>query len=180
MGLGIRKPRRAFLKGCRARSFRCCDGHRVKRFRISRAVLRSFWAGVALAAIAGCQQFGIIDQPPQQATGFDRVKPILENRCLPCHQGDFMGAPVPDFRTAKALYDPARQPRIIVPGDPERSRMMQVTYLTKDSVGAMPPLGHGLSLEEKNTLGEWIRQGAEWPDGETLQSAAVADMKKAR
>lgn len=112
--------------------------------------------------------------------GFDRVRPILENRCLPCHQGDFMGAPVPDFRTVKELYEPARQPRLIIPGDPEGSRLLQVIYLNKETTGAMPPLGHGLSLEEKNTLGEWIRQGAEWPDGLVLESAAVAEMKKAR
>lgn len=130
--------------------------------------------------LPACQQVGKDGWSTQPVTGFDQVKPILESRCLPCHQGDFMGAPVPDFRTSQALYDPARQPRIIVPGDPERSRLVQVIYLTEESAGTMPPLGHGLTLEDKNTLGEWILQGAEWPAGKTLQSTAVADLKKVR
>lgn len=91
-----------------------------------------------------------------------------------------MGAPVLDFRTPQALYDPVRQPPIIVPGDPERNRLVQVIYLTEESEGTMPPLGHGLTLEEKDTLGEWILQGAEWPAGKTLRSAAVADVQKRR
>jgi hypothetical protein len=41
----------------------------------------------------------------------------------------------------------------------------------------MPPLGHALSEEEKNYLGEWIRQGAPWPSGVELESAAVADTR---
>lgn len=91
-----------------------------------------------------------------------------------------MGAPVLDFRVMKDLYDPARQPRIIVPGDPEGSRLIQVIYLTDEMAGTMPPLGHGLTLEEKNLLGEWILKGAEWPAGKKLQSAAVVDEKTVR
>lgn len=120
----------------------------------------------------------VANLPMYQEVGFDQVKPTLEARCLPCHQGDFMGAKVPDFRTSKDAYDPGRNPPLIVPGEPEKSRFLEVLYLEESSGAAMPPLGHGLTLEEKNLIGEWIRQGACWPDEEVLQSAAVADRKE--
>jgi len=110
-----------------------------------------------------------------QEVGFDQVKPILESRCLPCHQGDFMGANIPDFRTAKEVYDPDRQPPLIVPGKPEESRFLQVVYLTKKSGSAMPPVGHSLTTEQKDIIGEWIRQGAAWPDGVVLEAEALQD-----
>ena len=144
---------------------------------------RLIWTVVVAIALiiggSGCQNVGMPDVSMYQEVGFDRVKPILQDRCLPCHQGTYMGAVIPDFRTSKELFEPNRQPRLIVPGDPEASRIMQVVYLTKkEGEGAMPPLGHGMTADEMNLLGEWIKQGACWPDGEVLQSAAVADMKK--
>ncbi len=130
-----------------------------------------------IAGPSGCGNIGVVNLPMYQEIGFDQVKPILQERCLPCHQGSFLGARIPDFRTSAEVYDPARPIPLVVPGDPEGSRLIQVIYLTEKTGQAMPPLGHGLTLEEKNLLGEWIRQGACWPDGEVLQSAAVADMK---
>lgn len=138
-------------------------------------------AGIVLAAAVnpGCETGEMVRWPADRAAGFAEVKPLLQEKCLPCHQGDFMGAAVPDFRTPTELFDPARRPRLVVPGDPERSRLLQVIYLVEATPGVMPPLGHGLTPEERNLVGEWIRQGATWPDGEVLQSAAVADRKKA-
>lgn len=121
----------------------------------------------------GCQNIGMSSIPMHQEVGFDQVKPIFESRCLPCHQGDFMGATIPDFRTAKEVYDPDRQPPLIVPGQPEKSRLLQVIYLDEKTGGVMPPVGHGLSTEEKDIIGEWIRQGAAWPDNEVLEAEAL-------
>lgn len=134
-------------------------------------------AGLTLGPV-GCESMGVANLPMYQEVGFDQVKPTLEARCLPCHQGDYLGAVIPDFRTSRDAYDPGRNPPLIVPGEPEKSRFLDVLYLDEKSGASMPPLGHGLTLEEKNLIGEWIRQGACWPDGEVLQSAAVADMKE--
>lgn len=130
---------------------------------------------VFLIGQAGCQQIGIVNLSPDKVIGFEEVKPILQARCLPCHQGDYLGATVPDFRTSEALLGQGGPAPLVVPGEPESSRLLQVVYLEEESGEVMPPLGHGLSLEEKNRIGEWIRQGAPWPEGEVLQSAPVAD-----
>ncbi len=143
---------------------------------------RILWMIVVIVTLvighSGCQQIEVAQLPMYQEVGFDEVKPILEERCLPCHQGDYMGAKIPDFRTSREVYDPTRQPSLVVPGKPEESRLLGVIYLEEEAVSAMPPLGHGLSMEEKNLIGEWIRQGACWPDDEVLQSRAVADRKQ--
>ena len=135
-----------------------------------------FGTGAFLIGMLGCEQIQVANVPMYQEVGFDQVKPILQEKCLPCHQGNYLGAKIPDFTTSREVYDPARTPRLVVPGEPDQSRLLSVIYLEEASEAAMPPLGHGVSLEEKNLIGEWIRQGACWPDGETLQSAAVADM----
>ena len=150
--------------------------------RARKLLPRLAWIIVVIVSLilghTGCQQIEVAEMPMYQEVGFDRVKPILETRCLPCHQGDYLGTPLPDFRTSKDVYDPTRQPPLVVPGEPEESRLLGVIYLEEEAETAMPPLGHGLSMEEKNLIGEWIRQGACWPDDEVLQSRAVADMKK--
>ena len=137
--------------------------------------LLALTAAVGTLALAACQHIGMSPLPMYQEVGFDRAKPILEERCLSCHQGDMLGARLPDFTNSAELYDPDRKPRVIVPGDPENSRLMQVIYLEGESPGSMPPVGHALSLEEKDTLGQWIRQGAVWPDGEHLKSRAARE-----
>ncbi|MCB1063821.1 MAG: hypothetical protein KDN20_12970 [Verrucomicrobiae bacterium] len=150
--------------------------------RIQDLLPRLIWIVVVIVTffmgVSGCQQIGVAELPMYQEVGFDQVKPILQERCLPCHQGDLLGTKVPDFRTSADVYNPSRPTPLVVPGKPEESRMLQVIYLTEKTGQAMPPLGHGLTLEEKNLIGEWIRQGACWPDGEVLQSAAVADKRK--
>ena len=144
--------------------------------RTTSPVVPAIAAVLLLIQVTACQHFEFTQIEPGEKVAFDKVKPILQNRCLPCHQGDYMGSPVPDFRTADGMLNSGRQPPLVDPGEPDNSRILQVVYLRKDGAEAeMPPVGHGLSASEKNILGEWIRQGAPWPKGEKLQSAAVAD-----
>jgi uncharacterized membrane protein len=92
------------------------------------------------------------------------VKPILEKRCLPCHSGTLMPGML-DMRSRDAVFAARRGGAVIVPGDPEASRLFHKMSLEDDQTGAMPPTGHALSAEEQRVLTEWIRQGAEWPSG---------------
>jgi uncharacterized membrane protein len=143
--------------------------------RLFSAAALSACIGMLLVHFGACQHFEFTQIDPGEQIAFDKVKPILQDRCLPCHQGDYMGSPVPDFRTADSMFNSGRQPPLVSPGEPDNSRILQVVYLRKDGAEAeMPPVGHGLSATEKNLLGEWIRQGAPWPKGEKLESAAVA------
>jgi hypothetical protein len=92
------------------------------------------------------------------------VKPILERRCLPCHNGSLLPGLL-DMRTREAVFVSRPGGAVIVPGDPEASRLFHKMSRDDDEEGAMPPTGHALSAKEQGVLTEWIRQGAEWPEG---------------
>lgn len=115
---------------------------------------------IAIGGAVGCASF---NQQGGVSAGFSDVKPILELRCLGCHQGSVLGTPVPDFRTRDGMI-----PGYVVPGEPDESKLIERIYLREGDSSNMPPVAHGLSAEEMNLIGEWILQGAEWPTGETL------------
>jgi Planctomycete cytochrome C len=79
------------------------------------------------------------------------VKPILELRCVRCH----------DSVTAMKHLRLDRKDRamlVIVPKKPEDSRL----FLAARSE-FMPPGGPKLSAAELDTLRRWIAEGARWP-----------------
>ena len=127
--------------------------------------------GIALVFVVGvmigCTSF---DQQETTEAGFAEVKPILEERCLGCHQGSVLGTPVPDFRTRDGMI----RAGYVVPGEPDQSKLLEKVYLRGEEGSQMPPIGHGLSEDEMNLLGEWILQGADWPAGEKLQPAVMS------
>ncbi len=90
------------------------------------------------------------------------IKPILKNKCTICHNKKTLPAR-PNFETAElALGGTA-----IVPGQPDKSRMLQVvTESREESELAMPPVSHELSEREISLLRTWISEGASWPPGE--------------
>lgn len=129
-----------------------------------------------IITISGCQNPDASGgHGDDAAIAFRQIKPVLEKRCLPCHQGNYMGAPILDLRTPGELTDATRVPRLIVPGKPEASYLLAKVELSSDEEIAMPPIGHDLTAEEKAWLSEWIRLGAFWPEGEVLTSAAVRE-----
>jgi len=80
------------------------------------------------------------------------VKPVLELRCVRCH----------DSVTAMKHLRLDRKDRamlVIVPGKPDESRL----FLAAQS-GYMPPGGPALSTAELETLRRWIAEGARWPN----------------
>ncbi len=93
------------------------------------------------------------------------VAPILENRCLPCHNGaSLIGILDLSSRRTALLPSPSGQPRI-VPGDPARSLLFLNPQAAHHSVNAMPPVGNRLTDGDLAVLRRWIAQGAPWPHG---------------
>jgi len=121
-----------------------------------------------LTVATGCRS---LHQQESVQAGFAEVKPIFEQRCLGCHQGSLLGAPLPDFRTAEGMITAG----YVVPGEPDQSSLLNKVYLPGDDAGQMPPIGHTLSEKEMNLIGEWILQGADWPHGETLRPAVLKE-----
>ena len=98
------------------------------------------------------------------------LKPVLENKCLSCHN--------PNNPKGKlSLSAPSeRVSELIVAGQPEASRLYEVT-LAGDSGERpeMPEKGEPLTDEERSHLRRWISSGATWPKGVTLREASKTD-----
>lgn len=86
------------------------------------------------------------------------VKPVLEAKCVVCHNRKTLPFFSLENRTL-AFAAPSR----IVPGHPEKSLL--IINGTKSHAQTMPPVGERLTPDEKRILTEWVRQGANWPDG---------------
>lgn len=92
------------------------------------------------------------------------IKPVLESRCLPCHDGKTMPGLFSMTTRDAAFQNGALGPRI-VPGKPEQSLLFLNPRGTHKAVNVMPPVGNRLTPEELKLLGRWIEQGADWPQG---------------
>lgn len=103
----------------------------------------------ALAALAQQKDVRFFDQ---------RVAPILEKRCLPCHNEELKNANISfldrDSLLAGGAFGPA-----LVPGRPDQSLL--IATLRHEGELQMPP-GPKLSSKEIAILTEWIRRGAVW------------------
>ncbi|HQR32054.1 MAG TPA: DUF1549 domain-containing protein [Blastocatellia bacterium] len=122
---------------------------------------------IVFAAIAGWLVF-----PTTGATqsvrriDFNRdIRPILSDKCFVCHGPDATAKKIKlrlDSETS-ASADLGRGRRAIVPGDVEKSLLVQrITH--SDDTMRMPPVDSGRKLTpaEIELLTEWIRQGARW------------------
>ena len=93
-----------------------------------------------------------------------QVKPLLELRCLECHNdtdaGDNAGL---SLQTRKAAMTTGRSGGALRPRDPEGSLMYRVLSLGHDHPIAMPPSPDKLWDDKKNIIRNWIADGAEWP-----------------
>lgn len=100
-----------------------------------------------------------------QVSFSQHVAPILQSRCLPCHDGKtLIGILDLTSRRRAFLPGPSGQPRI-VPGDPSRSLLFLNPQAAHHSVQAMPPVGNRLTEGDLAVLRRWISQGAPWPEG---------------
>jgi len=92
------------------------------------------------------------------------VKPILEARCLYCHNGKEMPGKFDLSTRATAMAAGASGPRI-VPGNAEGSLL--IAFISTGNHGkSMPAVGTRVSPEEIEVLRQWINVGAQWPAGE--------------
>ncbi|MFD0895050.1 PSD1 domain-containing protein [Luteolibacter ambystomatis] len=106
-----------------------------------------------------------------QAANFEQVQDILETRCVECHQtGKTKGNLL--METREGFLKGGDSGAAIQPGDVSKSELLKRIHLPKDDEDAMPPAKSGppLTEEEQKLIGQWVTDGAPWPDGLTLAS----------
>ncbi|HVS63328.1 MAG TPA: PSD1 and planctomycete cytochrome C domain-containing protein [Thermoanaerobaculia bacterium] len=104
---------------------------------------------------------------PASAAGSDdhelfetRIRPLLQQRCFKCHGEDTLGGLTLSSRAA-LLAGGASGPAI-VPGDPDRSLLIQAVRHELPKL-EMPMTGGRLTAQQVGDLEEWVRRGAPWP-----------------
>src|ERR1051326_6489864 len=128
---------------------------------------------LALAALTPrvhSEEASTVSVSPDFHTFFtQKVHPLLEAKCFGCHgeakdrEGEF------DMRTREGLLKGGESGKpAIVPGDPERSSLLQAV-LRKGKLKMPPKDRNKLSSEEIEVLRKWIAAGAVW--GEERQKA---------
>ena len=122
-------------------------------------------AGAPVAIAAGVQLAGQTAEPPAAAISFNRdIRPIMAETCFRCHGPDKssrMAGMRLDLRD-EALK-PTRSGVVpIVPGDPEKSAIVQRIFATNARV--MPPAAAHkvLTDTQKNTIKQWVAEGAKY------------------
>ena len=89
----------------------------------------------------------------------NNVRPILANSCYDCHDDTAKGGLRLD---SKAAFEKGGEHGpVVVPGDPDKSRLIQAVLQTGDL--KMPKGGSKLKPEQVATLVEWVKTGAKWP-----------------
>lgn len=109
--------------------------------------------------LAGC----LLVINPVAAIDYEKdIKPILTENCLDCHGPDKAKSEFRVDQRAVMLRGGDSGLPSIVPGDPEKSYLLEVVRgIDPDMV--MPPKGAPLSKDEISLLEEWIKSGAQWP-----------------
>lgn len=107
------------------------------------------------------------DPTAEQVQYFEQhIRPLFVERCHECHAGQKRQGDVRfDQRDAVLAH-------LIVPGQPDQSRLIQVLRCDPNDI-QMPPKGK-LPQEQIDLVTEWIKQGAPWPaDHAEVAKAAV-------
>ncbi len=94
------------------------------------------------------------------------IRPILSNACYQCHGPDDKNRKA-DLRldTKAGAFEDRGDYRIIVPGKPEKSRLIQ-RITAPDPKKRMPPAKSGkkLSPQQIDLIRRWVQQGAKWSE----------------
>lgn len=103
------------------------------------------------------------------------VQPILEFNCVRCHNPKATAVEKGETELLLQTRESTVKGKIVVVGDPEKSKLYTTTLLPDDDEKLMPPLveikkgsSTRVTKAEAEILKTWISEGAKWPAGVTL------------
>ncbi len=124
----------------------------------------SLATAMTAACLAACSQMMPKLSPHREVDFVSEVKPMLELRCLECHNRHYSFAGL-NLETQKTAMKGGRSGAVILPGAPDQSLLYKVLHLGHENPVAMPPTPERLEREHAHLLHDWIQQGAKWPEG---------------
>ena len=128
-------------------------------------------SGIFAGFLAGAVAFDV-----DAAVDFNKqIKPILEVHCVSCHGGKKPKGKY-SLETKERAFD---DPEIINAGKPDDSYFVELCELPEDDDEVMPPVKNGLLAPfQTKLIREWVKEGANWPDGVTLTQKKKANFVK--
>lgn len=124
----------------------------------------SFYVFLALTAVhpgTGLSQTPPADKEAQVEFFEKKVRPVLANNCNNCHSASTKAISGLRVDDRNGLLKGGNRGSAVIPGDPEKSLLLQAVRKTHPKV-KMPP-DHELSTQEIADLTTWIKDGAAWP-----------------
>lgn len=93
------------------------------------------------------------------------VKPVLEAKCVMCHNREALPGHMSLENRAEAMRSGALG-TFIVSGSPENSLLISHTHSAHSKMSVMPAVGERLTEDEYEILTKWVKEGARWPAGD--------------
>lgn len=124
----------------------------------------------------------IAEVPLDQAVVYTHViRPILEQKCTSCHNPDKLKGEL-ILSDPQSIMKGGKSGKLIVPGNPQMSLLLQRVHLPMEEKKHMPPSGKAqLTLQEISLLTLWVKQKADFqkkltelPDSDSLRVLAAA------
>ncbi|WP_426295388.1 c-type cytochrome domain-containing protein [Dyadobacter endophyticus] len=105
----------------------------------------------------------VAEVPLDQAMVYAHViRPILEQKCTSCHNPDKLKGEL-ILTDPKSIMKGGRSGKLIVPGNPQMSLLLQRVHLPMEEKKHMPPSGKTqLTLQEISLLTLWVKQKADF------------------
>ncbi|MEQ9410620.1 MAG: PSD1 and planctomycete cytochrome C domain-containing protein [Fuerstiella sp.] len=125
---------------------------------------------IAVAVAAGCTG-GFADE---QEDFFERqIRPLLAEHCVSCHGPDKQEGDLRLDSRQQVLQGSADVAALVVPGNPQDSRLLQVILYDENDV-QMPPRA-SLPQARIAMVKHWIESGAFWPAEHSFGQAKAVD-----
>lgn len=116
------------------------------------------WLGtLAMAAEEAKPEAGKIDFVKQ-------IRPIIEAHCIKCHGPEKQKGKLRLDKKAE-IFKGEKDDWMVHPGSPDDSEFYHRVNLPPDDDDIMPNEGEPLNKEQIKLIHDWIKQGADWPDG---------------
>lgn len=107
---------------------------------------------------------------PSDRHFLERVKPLLDSRCVSCHGPEKQKGKL-RLDSRDAVVRGGEQGPALVPGQPAESLLLLAVMHSKPEL-EMPPKER-LTTADVAVLERWIRDGAPWPDSVAVDTAAA-------
>ena len=139
-------------------------------------MLRTARASMMLLVLLGCGTAANAQNRSAKLAFFEnQIRPLLSKHCYECHNEKKQeGGLRLDFR--QAMLDGGESGTVIVPGKPEQSVLIEAVQYEGFE---MPPDGK-LSDDDIAKLVRWVREGALWPESDTVAKPSLGDQEAIR